>query len=68
MERVEGLLACILSYRLRTLDVQIYDHGILPAPDYYRFTRDIWPGIDFLMRDVGGNVNEVSWVGFVAEL
>ncbi|HXY49287.1 MAG TPA: hypothetical protein VEI01_07540 [Terriglobales bacterium] len=62
------MTAAALIWRLGTLDVQIHDHGILSASDYHCFTRHIWAGIDFLMRDVGWNVNEIPGVGLIAEL
>src|SRR5215471_9213876 len=68
MTWVEWLVAYILNDRFGALDLQIHHHGILAAPDYHGFTRNIWTGINFLMRDVGRNVNEVSWVGLIAEL
>jgi hypothetical protein len=68
MTRVEWFLASALIHRLRTLDVQIHNHGILPASDYHCFTRHIWAGVDFLMRDVGRNVNEISGVCLIAKL
>ena len=49
-----------LIYRLRTLDVEIHDHRILPTSDYHCFTWDIWTCVNFLMRDKGWNVNEIS--------
>ena len=67
MTRMELLLAFAVIYRLRTLDVQIHHHGFLPASDHNRFTRHIQAGVNFLMRDVGRNVNEVSRVCLIAE-
>jgi len=68
MARVKWSLAFALVSRLGTLDVEIHDHRILPASDYHRFTRHIWAGVNFLMRDVGRNVNEVPGIGLIAEL
>ena len=68
MARVEWSLAFALICRLGTLDVEIHDHRILPASDYHRFTRHIWAGVNFLMRDVGRNINEISRCRLIAEL
>ena len=68
MTRVEWLFVSALIYRLRTLDVEIHDHRILPASDDHRFTRHIWTRVNFLMRNVGRNVNEVSRLCLIAEL
>jgi hypothetical protein len=68
MTRVEWLLASALIYRLRALDVEVHNHGILPASDYHGFTRHIGTGVNFLMRDVGLNVNEISRVCLIAKL
>ena len=65
---MEWFFASALIYRLRTLDVEIHDHRILPASDYHSFTRHIWTGVNFLMRDVRRNVNEISRVCLTAEL
>ena len=65
---MEWLLASALVHRLRTLDVQIHNHGILPASDDHCFARHIWAGITFLMGDVGRNVNEISRICLIAEL
>jgi hypothetical protein len=65
---VEWLLASALVDRLRTLDIQIDNHRILSASDDYRFTRHICAGVNFLMRDVGWNVNEIPRVCLIAEL
>ena len=66
--RVEWFLVAARTHRLWTLDIQIHDNRILPASDHHRLTRYIYPGIDFLMRDVGRNINEIARAGFVAEL
>jgi hypothetical protein len=68
MARVEWFLAYALICRLGTLDVEIHDDRILSASDYHCFTRHIWAGVNFLMRDVGRNVNEISRRGLIAEL
>jgi hypothetical protein len=65
---MEGFLAAALTYRLGTLDIQIHDNRILPASDYHGLTRHIRASVDFLMRDVGRNVNEISGTGLVTEL
>jgi len=67
MMRVKRYLATTRTHRLGTVDIQIHDHRILPASDYDRFTGNIWPGVDFLMRDVGRHVNEVPRIGLSAE-
>ena len=63
---VEGFLVAVLTNRLRTLDIQIHHHRILPTSDYHGLAWHIRAGVDFLMRDVGRNVNEVSRTGFSA--
>jgi hypothetical protein len=68
MMRVKRYLAITRTLRLGTVDVQIHDHRILPASDYDGFTGDIWPGVDFLMRDEGRHVNEVPRISLSAEL
>src|SRR5215469_260910 len=68
MARMKWSLVFALVSRLGTLDVEIHDHRILPASDYHRFTRHIWAGVNFLMRDVGRNVNEISRGRLIAEL
>jgi len=65
---VEWFLVAVRTHRLWTLDIQIHDNRILPASDHHGLTRYIYPGIDFLMRDVGRNINEIARAGFVAEL
>ena len=65
---VEWFLAGALNYRLGTLDIQVHDNWVLPASDYYGLTRHIWAGADFLARDEGRNVNEVSRTGLITEL
>lgn len=68
MTRMEWLLALAMICRLRTLDVQIHDDGILPASDYHCLTWHIRVGVDFLMWDVRRNVNEIARVRLIAEL
>jgi len=68
LTRVEWLFASASIYRLRTLDVEIHDHRILPASNDHSFTRHIWTGVNFLMRDVGRNVNEIARVCLTTEL
>jgi len=68
MDRVKWSLAFALVSRLGTLDVEIHDHRILAASDDHRFTRHIWAGVNFLVRDVGRNVNEISRGRLIAEL
>ena len=65
--RVEWMLAALIGCRFGTLDVQIHDHGILSASYNHCFTRYVGAGVDFLMRDVGRNVNEIASAGFSAE-
>jgi hypothetical protein len=65
---VEWFLATALTDRLRTLDFQVHHDRILPTSHYHGLTRYIHAGVDFLMRDVGRYINEVSGVGFIAEL
>jgi hypothetical protein len=65
---VKWFLVAFLTQRLGTLDIQIDDNGILSAPDDHGFTRDVWAGIDFLVWDVGRNINEIAGFGFVAKL
>ena len=62
------MLVALLTQRLGTFDIQIDDNGILSAPDDHGFTRDVWAGVDFLMRDVRRNINEIAGFGFVAKL
>ena len=65
---MEWLLAAILTSRLRAFDIQIHYNGILAAPYNHGLTRNIWAGIDFLMRDVGRHVNEIAGTCLIAEL
>jgi len=65
---MEWFLAFDPICRLGTLDVEIHDHRILAASDYHRLTRHIWAGVNFLMWDVGRNINEISRCRFIAEL
>jgi hypothetical protein len=65
---VEWFLATALTDRLRTLDFQVHDDRILPASHYHRLTWHIHTGVDFLMRDVGRYINEISGVSLIAEL
>ena len=62
------MLTVDLTCRLGTLDIEIYDDRVLATSDYHGFTRNIWAGIDFLMRNVGRNIYEISSVRLVAEL
>lgn len=68
MTRVEWFLAFALAYGFRAFDVEVYYYRILPASDNYGLARHVGTGIDFLMRNVGGNVNEVSGVCLIAKL
>src|SRR5450755_2946907 len=65
---MEWFLAAALTYGLGTLDIQIHHKRILPASHDHSLTRHIWAGVDFLMRDVGWNVNEISRTGLITEL
>ena len=51
----------------RTLQLQIDDDRFLPAADNNSFARLVGESIDFLMRHVRGNINEVTRPGFSAE-
>ena len=62
------MLAAALIGGLGTLDVEVYNYCILAASDDDCLTRHIGTCIDFLMWHVGRNVNEISRIGFVAEL
>lgn len=68
LARVKGSLVCALTYRFRTLDLEIHDHRILPASNYHSFAWHIRTGVNFLMRDVRRNVNEIPGACFVTEL
>ena len=65
--RVEWFLVAAVAHGFRTLDVQVHDYRILSASDYHGLARHIGPGVDFLMRDVGRNVDEISGIGLFAE-
>jgi hypothetical protein len=65
---VEWFLATALSRRFWALDVQVHDNGILPTSHHHGLTRDILAGVDFLMRDKGWYVDEISGVSLVAKL
>jgi hypothetical protein len=65
---MEWFLAAALTCRLGTLDIQIHDNRILPAPDDHGLTGYIWAGVDFLVRDVRRNVDEISGTGLIAKL
>lgn len=68
MVRMERSVAGALTCRFRTFDVEIHDHRILPASDDHSFAWHIRTGVNFLVRDVRRNVNEISRRRFVAEL
>jgi len=65
---VEWFFAGALSCRLGTLDIQIHDNRILSASDDHGLTRRIRLCVDFLVRDVGWKVDEISGTGLIAEL
>jgi hypothetical protein len=48
-------------------DVEIYDDGFLAAADDYGFDGFVFFGVEFLMGDVGRDVDEVAGAGFVDE-
>ena len=62
------MLTVDLIGRFGTLDIEIYDDRVLATSDHHCFTRNIWAGIDFLMRDVGRNIYEISSVRLVRKL
>src|SRR5215472_10611884 len=68
MARVKRPLACAVICRLGALDVEIHDDWVLPASDDHCFTRHIRAGVNFLMRDVRRNINEISRRCLIAEL
>jgi len=68
MARVEWPLACALICRFGTLDVEIHNHWILPASDDHSLARHIRAGVNFLVRDVRRNVNEIPWRCLIAKL
>ena len=65
MERRAGLTG---AGGFRRLQIQIDHYRILSAADNDGFTRLIRTCIDFLMRHIGRNVNEIAGSGFIAEL
>lgn len=64
---MKWFLVAALTYRLRTLDIEIHDYRMLAASDYHGLAWHILAGIDFLMGDVRGNINEISSIGLLAE-
>lgn len=67
-KRVEWFLGAVLADGLGTFDIQIHYNRLLPASHDHGLTWHIRAGIDFLVRDVGRNVDEISGVGLIAEL
>ena len=47
-----------------SVPIQVDHNRILSVPDDYRFADLIWAGIDFLMRYVRRNVNEIARASF----
>lgn len=66
--RVEWFFIGLVSQGLGTLDIEVHNNRFLAASDDHSLTRHIGPGVDFLMRNVRRNINEISRIGFVAEL
>ena len=62
------MLAAAFICGFGTLDFEIHHHGVLSASDDHSFAGHIWARINLLVRDVGRNINEISGVGFIAEL
>ena len=57
----------IVGRAFGTCNIQIDDDGLLSAAHDYGFHRFILAGVQFLMRDVRGDVDEISGAGFVDE-
>jgi hypothetical protein len=62
----------IVLRRIRSVfgarDIQIDDDGLLSTANDYCLYRLVFAGVQFLMRNVGRNVDEVSGAGFIDEL
>ena len=65
---MERFLAAAFACRFGALDIQIHHDRVLSASDDHGLTRHVWTCVDFLMRDVGRDVDEVSWAGLITEL
>jgi hypothetical protein len=65
---VKRFLTWAFARGLGTLDIQIHDNRILPASDDHSLARHVRVSIDFLMRDVWRNVNEIPGASLIAEL
>jgi hypothetical protein len=65
---VEGIVLRIVGRVFRAGNIQIDDDGFLTAAHDHRLDRLVFAGIQLLMRNVGRNVDEISWAGFVDEL
>jgi XTP/dITP diphosphohydrolase len=59
--------ACIRR-RLRAADIQIHHNRLLPAADHHALHRAVGISVDFLVRNVGRNVDEVARPGLVGKL
>ena len=51
----------------RAFEIEIDNDGVLTAPHDDGFTGLVWERVDFLVRNVGRNVDEVPRSGFAAE-